>query len=290
MNEWQASWASHKSSHLWIWTRIVSQTDMETRHLFLKGSSYSVRERENNRLLLPLRRVLACTIYCIAATLCKSGWRGMIGRASTNNQKYLVLKCFSYHWHEMFLCYVDLWNIQWAICELYVLEHWQKGSHKSYLIIACRSVWKGWMVSPHCQWGRCSSGPGGPTVWGRRTALVCWCWDPEERPCTGARWGQRRRILEVVGVTKTTEITCNSPWLTEPLIQSFMIRLLLYGVCGWRERVRNSAAQTYSILTFCRLLDRFNQITNLGKCPCCACRGEWNQIDNRWHAVNQMKH
>lgn len=142
-----------------------------------------------------MRQVLLCALNCIAAILRNCGWRclGWVDRASTNNQKT-------------------------EFCTGNIIKQYQSMDSETR-----------WMASPHCWWGQCSSEPGAPTAWGQQTALVWWCWDPEEPPCTAAHWGQRRRTLEVVRGTKTYTLTVMQfTFLVELGFQSFMFLLQLY--------------------------------------------------------------
>lgn len=125
------------------------------------------------------------------------------------------------------------------------------------------------MVTPHCRWDGCSSEPEEPTASGWQTARGWWSAGLWEPLCIAAHWGQRRRTLHAVRKRRKTKVYCNANQIDR------------WNPCetptyACRESTKRST------LNFCdRLRDRFFQITNLGKCLCCASRAEWNQM-RRW--------
>lgn len=123
-----------------------------------------------------------------------------------------------------------------------------------------------WTWGTHCL--RTANSSGMVVLGSRRTSLHCGSLGSKKENSGGGEREKNER--------NEFELGCNSPFFSGTENPKLCVP---FSPVYAHEESMCKPLQHRRTLIFCnRLFNRFNQITNLGKCPCCACRGERNQM------------
>lgn len=118
-----------------------------------------------------------------------------------------------------------------------------------------------WTWGTHCL--RTANSSGMVVLGSRRTSLHC------------GSLGSKKENSGSGEMTKMTDTHFNCYVIHHEPFRWELKASFFFSPVYAREESMSETLQHRHTLTFCNTpLNRFNQISNLGKCPCCACRGE----------------